>query len=367
MSSLFSPLTIRNTVFRNRIGMAPMCQYSAESKVGFPSDWHTLHLGARAAGGAGLIILEATAVEPRGRISPQDLGIWTDEHIPAYKKLVDLIHKQGAKAGIQIAHAGRKAGTAQPWAGGQPLSDSEGGWPSIGPSAIPFNRHFRVPEAMTLEQIAEVKQKFVMAALHAEQAGFDVIEIHGAHGYLLHSFYSPLSNHRDDAYGGSFDNRTRLIREVTQEIRSALNPDTVLFVRLSATDWREDGWTVEDSVALSHHLRELGADLIDCSSGGAIPGVAIPVSAGYQVPLASKIRQEANIPTAAVGIITEAQHAEEIIQNGEADLVLLGRPLLINPNWPIQAAIELKANIESLLPVQYQRGLETVKINSVTS
>lgn len=354
MSHLFAPLTLRGVTLPNRIGVSPMCQYSAEE--GFANDWHLVHLGARAVGGAGLIIVEATGVEPRGRISPNDLGIWSDDHIAPLSRITRFIKAQGAVPGIQLAHAGRKAGTAPPWKGGHPLSDEEGGWPPVAPSALSFSDQHRTPQALSGAEVKRVQQAFQEAALRAVEAGFELIEIHGAHGYLAHSFYSPVANQRTDDYGGSFSNRIRFLLEVVRRVRGVLPDDKALAVRISATDWLEGGWAIEDSVALARCLKEEGVDLVDCSSGGISPAVRIPAGAGYQVPLAEQVRQGAGIATAAVGMITDATHADAVIRNGRADLVLLGREMLRNPYWALSAAQKLHPGDSAAIPNQYLRA-----------
>ncbi|ARV59381.1 oxidoreductase [Nostocales cyanobacterium HT-58-2] len=353
MTHLFEPLTIGAVTFRNRIIMAPMCQYS--SIDGYANDWHLVHLASRAVGGVGLVITEAAAVEPRGRISPQDLGIWSDEHIQPLAKIVELIHKWGAVSGIQLAHAGRKASTAPPWEGGKVLDESAGGWrPVVSSSPIPFSENHPVPEALSKEGIQQIINAFVQAAKRSMEAGFKVIEIHAAHGYLLHQFLSPLSNHREDEYGGSFENRTRLLREVVSGVREVFPEDYPLWVRISATDWVENGWDIEQSIALADKLKTLGVNLIDCSSGGTLPSVRIPYGPGYQTPFAARIRNEAHILTGAVGLITAPEQADHIIRTEQADVVLLGRELLRNPYWPSSAAKKLGK--DNVLPVQYARA-----------
>jgi 2,4-dienoyl-CoA reductase-like NADH-dependent reductase (Old Yellow Enzyme family) len=352
MPHLFEPLTIQQVTLRNRIGISPMCQYSATD--GLASDWHLVHLGARATGGAGLVIVEATAVEARGRISPGDLGLWDDRQIAPLARVAQFIESQGAVPGIQIAHAGRKAGTAAPWLGGGPLPDAEGGWQPIGASPIPFAEGYRTPTAMGAAQIAEVQRAFQDAAARAREAGFRWIEIHAAHGYLLHSFLSPLSNQRGDAYGGDLSGRARLLVETTRAVREVWPASLPLTVRISSTDWAEGGWDLPDSIALAGMLRGEGVDLIDCSSGGSVPNAKVPVGAGYQVPFAEAIRRECGIATAAVGIITAPAQADEIIRNGRADLVLIGRESLRDPAWPQHAAIALRQ--APPVPPQYARG-----------
>jgi 2,4-dienoyl-CoA reductase-like NADH-dependent reductase (Old Yellow Enzyme family) len=353
MTHLFEPLSIRDVTFRNRIAVAPMCQYSSQD--GYANDWHLVHLSSRAVGGAGLVMTEAAAVEPRGRISPQDLGIWSDGHGEALAKIVALIHNFGAVAAIQLAHAGRKASTAPPWEGGKGVDESQGGWrPVVGPSAIAFD-DLPIPEALSIEGIQEITNAFVQAARRSLEAGFKVVEIHAAHGYLLHQFLSPLSNHREDKYGGSFENRTRLLREVVQGVRDVWPERYPLWVRISATDWVDNGWDIEQSVALADKLKPLGVDLIDCSSGGSVPGVKIPVGPGYQTPFAERIRREAKILTGAVGMITSPPQADHIIRTGQADVVLLARELLRDPYWPLRAAKQL-GHDDKIFPVQYDRA-----------
>lgn len=350
---LFEPLTIRDVTFRNRIAVSPMCQYSCED--GFAHDWHLVHLGARAIGGAALVMTEANAVSPEGRISPADLGLWKDEHMDPLARIVRFVEKNGAVAGTQLAHAGRKASTGAPWTGGGPLDVGHGGWrPIHAPSAIPFSPDSITPEALDKAGIARVVQDFGAAARRARDCGFKVIELHGAHGYLLSEFLSPLSNQRVDGYGGSFENRTRLLREVTQAIRAEWPGRLPLFLRISATDWVEGGWTIQDSVALARMMKPLGVDLVDCSSGGNIPNVKIPLGPGYQVPFAAQVRREGGVMTGAVGLITSPQQADQIIRNGDADLVLLAREFLRDPQWPLHAAQALGQKIE--WPAQYGRA-----------
>ena len=352
MSRLFEPFTLRGVTLRNRIGVSPMCQYS--STQGLASDWHLVHLGSRAVGGAALVMVEATAVEARGRISPHDMGLWGDEHIEPLARVVRCVEAHGAVAGIQIGHAGRKAGTARPWEGGRPLPDADGGWQPIAPSPIPFSQGHRTPTAMTLGDLAELRRAFVAAAKRALAAGFRWLELHGAHGYLLHGFLSPLSNQRADAYGGSFDNRIRFVLETASDVRAAWPDALPLAVRLSCTDWVDGGWALDESVELSRRLKGVGVDLIDCSSGGSAPQVRVPVAPGYQVEFAERVRAGARLPTAAVGLITEPAQAEAIVASGQADLVLLGRALLREPYWPIRAAREL--NAPPPIPSQYLRA-----------
>ena len=355
MADLFTPLRIRSVNLGNRIGVSPMCQYSSQD--GFATDWHLVHLGSRAVGGAGLVMTEAAAVSPDGRISPQDLGIWKDSHIDGLARCARFIHEHGAVAGVQLAHAGRKASTPPPWEKGQMLSEKDGGWrPVWAPSAIPFSPESAVPQALSAQQIRGVVSSFALAAGRALDAGFRVVEIHAAHGYLLHEFLSPLSNRRDDAYGGSFENRTRMLREVAVAIRQTWPEDLPLFVRISATDWAAGGWDVDQSVDLARQLKPLGVDLVDCSSGALVPGVSIPVAPGYQVPFAERIRREAGVATAAVGLIREPAQAAEIIRSGQADLVLLARQMLRDPYWPQHAARQLGVPVPH--PVQYGRAIE---------
>ena len=350
---LFDPLRIRGVTLRNRIVVSPMCQYSCQD--GLANEWHLVHLGSRAVGGAGLVMSEATAVEARGRISPQDLGLWSDAHIEPLVRIVRFIHSQGATAGIQLAHAGRKASTARPWEGNGRLEVNQGGWKDVvAPSAEPFAPDYPMPAEMNAPGIAEVVRAFGEAARRAQQAGYRVVEIHAAHGYLLHSFFSPLSNHRGDAYGGSFENRTRIAREVAESVRRQWPEKYPLFIRISATDWTEGGWDIEQSVELARMLRPLGVDLVDCSSGGNVAGAKIPMAPGYQTKFAERIRHDAGIPTGAVGMITSAVQAEQILRTGQADVVLLAREMLRDPYWPLHAAREL--GHAASWPVQYLRA-----------
>ncbi len=352
MSLLFSPIIIKNTTFKNRIVVSPMCQYSATD--GFANDWHLVHLGSRAIGGAALIIQEATAVSPEGRISPEDLGIWKDEHIPMFKQITRFINEHGAVAGVQLAHAGRKASFQSPWNGSKQLDESKGGWETVAPSAIPFYENDLAPVALTKEGIEKVKADFKAATVRAIAAGYQVIELHGAHGYLIHQFLSPLSNHRKDEYGGSFENRIRLLLEVIECVQDAWPTENPLFVRISATDWAEGGWTPEESVRLSAVLKNKGVDLVDTSSGGLAVQQQIPVFPGYQVQFAESIKTETGMPTGAVGLITQAQQAEDILKNGQADLIFLAREMLRDPYFPLHAAQVLDADIK--WPVQYERA-----------
>ncbi len=352
MSKLFSPFTLRGVTIRNRIMMSPMCMYS--SADGFANEWHLVHLGSRAVGGAGLIMTEATAVSPEGRISPDDLGIWKDEHIPGLQQLTAFISAHGAVPAIQLAHAGRKASHSSEWKGSRFLEPGEGGWQTVGPSAIAFSPGTGIPVALDRNGIEQVQQDFAVAAERAVRAGFRVIEIHAAHGYLVHQFLSPLSNTRADEYGGVFQNRIRLLLEIVERIRAAVPGDLPLIVRLSCTDWAEGGWNPEEATALAKVLKDKNVDMIDCSSGGLIPGVRIPLGPGYQVPFAEQVRKEAGIPTGAVGLITTARQAEEILEQGRADLVIFGRQLLRDPYFPFHAAKELGEDIP--WPDPYRRA-----------
>jgi 2,4-dienoyl-CoA reductase-like NADH-dependent reductase (Old Yellow Enzyme family) len=353
MSDLFSPISFRDVTLPNRIAVSPMCQYS--SVDGFANDWHLVHLGARAAGGAGLVFTEAAAVLPEGRITPNDLGIWKDGHIAMLAQIVDFLHDQGAHAAIQLAHAGRKASMNRPWDGERLLSPEENGWTNVvAPSPIAFAAGYAKPHELDAAAIAAVKQAFVDSARRSLAAGFDIIELHAAHGYLLHEFLSPLSNQRTDSYGGSFENRIRLLVETVDAVRGVWPEHLPLFVRISATDWTEGGWDVTQSVALARVLKQHGVDLIDASSGGNVAGAKIPTGPSYQVPFAEQIRREAGIATAAVGQITEPVQADQIVRNGEADLVLLAREFLRDPYWPLHAAEALGAAIT--WPPQYLRA-----------
>lgn len=350
---LFSELKLRDVTLRNRIAMSPMCQYSADD--GLPNDWHFVHLATRAVGGAGLVFVEATAVEPRGRITPFDLGIWSDEHAEALRPIAHCIESNGSVPGLQLAHAGRKASTARPWEGRTSLDEAHGGWsPLVAPSAIPFDEHHPTPEGLTEAGLAETKRAFVDGAHRAREAGFRVIEIHGAHGYLLHEFLSPLSNRRSDEYGGTFDNRVRFLEEVVEAVRNVWPQRYPLWVRISASDWHAGGWTVEDSVALAKRLKQLGVDLVDCSSGGNVAGTDIPMGSGYQTSFAADVRAGAGVSTGAVGLITSPAQADHIIRSGQADVVLLGRELLREPYWPLRAAADL--GVDMVWPVQYERA-----------
>ncbi len=352
MALLFEPFSVRSILLKNRIVVSPMCEYSSEN--GFANDWHLVHLGSRAVGGAGLIFTEATAVSPEGRISPDDLGIWKDEHIEFLKRITTFISKQGAVPGMQLAHAGRKASHTSPWKGSRPLTQEEGGWVTLAPSAIPFKEGDLLPKEMRLEDIEQLKRDFRDAARRALQAGFKLIEIHAAHGYLLNEFLSPLSNHRSDDYGGSFENRVRLLLEVVDEIRSVLQESLPLFVRISASEWIEGGWTIEDSIQLVKLLKDKGVDVVDCSSGGNTHHQKILVQPLYQVPFAERIKKESGMPTAAVGLITTAEEAENILQQGQADLIILARQFLRDPYFPLHAAKKLNTDVP--WPLQYERA-----------
>lgn len=351
MSQLFTPLTLRGTTFANRVWASPMCQYS--SVDGHPTDWHLVHLGSLARGGAGLVMTEATAVVREGRISPDDAGIWTDAQAADYARITRFIRDQGAVAGIQLAHAGRKASTHAPWKGRGYVSPDDGGWPTVGPSPVGFG-DWPPPTALTATEITAVVGAFGAAAGRASAVGFEVAEVHAAHGYLIHQFLSPLSNRRTDGYGGSFENRTRLLREVCVAVRSVWPDDKPVFVRLSATDWVDGGWSLPDTVAVAALLAEIGVDLVDVSSGGLSPQQQIAVAPGYQVPLAAAVRREAGVPTSAVGLITDPAQAEEVLAEGSADAVMLARALLRDPHWPLRAAASLGDEVP--WPPQYERA-----------
>jgi 2,4-dienoyl-CoA reductase-like NADH-dependent reductase (Old Yellow Enzyme family) len=354
MPHLFEPLTLRSVALRNRIGMSPMCQYS--STDGLANDWHHVHLASRAVGGVGLVMMEATGVLPEGRITPGDHGLWSDAHVEALRPIVRSVKSYGAAFGIQLAHAGRKASRDVPWRGDADLTPENGRWTAVGPSAVPFAPGWQVPHALTPTEIARRVDAFAAAAGRALDAGFDLVEIHAAHGYLLHSFLSPLSNRRDDAYGGDFAGRTRMLLETVRAVRRVWPAHLPLFVRLSASDWTPGGWTIEDSVALARLLKPEGVDLVDASSGGNVPDAKIPAGASYQVPFARAIRAEAQIATAAVGMITEAMQADAIVRNGDADLVLLARELLRDPSWALRAATTLHRRDDAPVPKQYTRA-----------
>jgi 2,4-dienoyl-CoA reductase-like NADH-dependent reductase (Old Yellow Enzyme family) len=353
MIHLFDPLAIRDITFANRVFVSPMCQYS--STDGYANDWHFVHLGSRAVGGAGLVFTEATAVLPEGRISPQDLGIWMDDHIEPLARIVRFVHGQGSVAGMQLAHAGRKASTYRPWSGHGTIPKSNGGWNNVvAPSALAFADQYPMPQALSIDGIKNIVSAFANAARRACEAGFDVIEIHAAHGYLIHEFLSPLSNHRTDVYGDSFENRTRILREIVTAVRGTWPERAPLFVRISASDWVDGGWDIQQSVELARRLKELGADLIDCSSGGNVPHAKIPVGPGYQTHFAEHIRREADILTGTVGMITSPVQAEHIIATGQADAVIIARELLRDPYWPLRAARELAQPVS--WAVQYLRA-----------
>jgi len=352
---LFQPLTIRSVTLRNRIGMSPMCQYSATA--GLANDWHFLHYGSRAVGGAGLVIVEATGVAPEGRITPGCLGLWEERQVEPLARVARVVKQHGAVAGIQIAHAGRKASAALPWQGGAHLSAAEGGWPTLAPSALAFGGNLtKVPQAMTAADIVRIQNNFVATAQRALAAGFDWLELHAAHGYLFNEFLSPLTNHRTDEYGGTFENRARLLLDTVRAVRQVWPDRLPLAVRLSAIDWMPGGWDIEQSIALAKLLKPAGVDLMDCSSGGLVPDAKITAVPGYQVPFAEKIRHGADIPTAAVGFITEPKQADDIIRNGQADVVLLARQFLRDPYWPAHAARTLGQMDRLTPPAQYLRA-----------
>jgi 2,4-dienoyl-CoA reductase-like NADH-dependent reductase (Old Yellow Enzyme family) len=359
MPHLFDPVTIRGATLRNRIGVSPMCQYS--STDGFATDWHLVHLGSRAVGGAALVNTEAAAIEPRGRISPHDLGIWDDRHLAVLARIAHFVAAHGAVPGIQLAHAGRKASRNRPWEPERDIPEAEGGWRIVGPSALPFAANWQVPHALTCEEIGALLRTAEAAARRALDAGFAWVELHAAHGYLCHSFYSPLSNSREDEYGGTFANRIRFTVQMAASIRRVWPEDRPLSVRLSCTDWVAGGWTLEDTVGLARALKIEGVDIVDCSSGGNVLA-PIPVGAGYQVPFAETVRREAAIATAAVGLITEPTHADEIVRNGRADMVLLAREELRDPYWPIHAARVLRQ--EQRVPAQYLRAFHGATVAS---
>jgi 2,4-dienoyl-CoA reductase-like NADH-dependent reductase (Old Yellow Enzyme family) len=351
MPQLFDPITLRGVEFSNRIWVSPMCQYSATN--GVVGNWHLAHLGAFATGGAGLIIAEATGVVPEGRISIGCPGLYTDEQVAAWKTIVDFAHSQGSKMAIQLAHAGRKGATALPWSDHRMATEAEGGWQPVAPSAIAFEG-YPEPRALSVDEIHELVKAWANAARNAVKAGFDAVEIHAAHGYLLHEFYSPLSNTRTDEYGGSYENRVRFLKEVTLSVRAAIPESMPLFVRISASDWTTGGWTVEESVVLAGELEKLGVDLLDVSSGGNVHNAAITVGPGYQVQFADAVKHGSTIVTSTVGMITDAHQANEIIQSGKADVVMMAREFLRNPRWPLQAAAELGVDVK--WPVQLERG-----------
>jgi 2,4-dienoyl-CoA reductase-like NADH-dependent reductase (Old Yellow Enzyme family) len=349
---LFSPIRLRDVELKNRIVVSPMCEYSAVD--GHPQAWHLVHLGSRAVGGAGLVFTEATGVEERGRISNGDTGIYLEEHVDSWGPIAKFIREHGAVPGMQLAHAGRKASTTAPWLGGKPLLAKDGAWEAVAPSALPFDEGYPAPREMTLAEIDALVAAFAKSATRALDAGFEVVEIHAAHGYLLHEFLSPLSNQRTDEYGGSFENRTRVVIQVAEEIRTLWPERLPLFCRISATDWTEGGWDLPQSIGLAKLLRKAGVDLIDVSSGGLVPYAKIPVGPGYQVPFAAAIRKEAGIATGAVGMITDATQAEAIVNGSQADVVFLARELLRDPYWPRRAAKDLGETLKA--PVQYERA-----------
>ena len=351
MSHLFSEFRLRDVAYANRIGVSPMCQYSSED--GFANDWHFAHLAARAVGGAGLVFTEAAAVTPEGRISPQDLGVWSEKHFEPLERIASFIKGQGAVPGVQLAHAGRKGSSYRPWSGQGSVPESEGGWRPVAPSPIAFGK-YSAPEELSVERIHALENAFATAAARAYNAGFRTIEVHAAHGYLVHQFLSPLSNRRTDAYGGSFDNRTRFLSECVAEVRKSLPDSCPVLVRISATDWTDGGWDLEQSTELARRLKDLGVDAIDCSSGGNVENAKIPVGPGYQVPFSQAVRRDAAIATAAVGMITDPAQADQIIRNGEADMVLIAREFLRDPYWPLRAARELGHAMS--WPAQYLRA-----------
>jgi 2,4-dienoyl-CoA reductase-like NADH-dependent reductase (Old Yellow Enzyme family) len=349
---LFSPFLVREIELKNRIVVSPMCEYSA--KDGHPQAWHLVHLGSRAVGGAALVFTEATAVEERGRISSADTGIYEDAHVASWRPIVEFIRAHGAVPGMQLAHAGRKASTAPPWTGGKPVAIQDGGWEPVAPSALAFDAGYTVPHELSVSEIGEIVAAFRKSAQRAMAAGFEVLEIHAAHGYLLHQFLSPLCNTRTDEYGGKFENRVHIVKQVVRTVREVLPQRLPLFVRVSATDWKERGWDLAQTIALARELKPLGVDLIDVSSGGAVPGVRIPLGPGYQTGFAEAIRKEAGVATGAVGMISEPVQAETILATEQADLVFLARELLRDPYWPRRAAKALEVKIKA--PVQYERA-----------
>lgn len=349
---LFSPFQLREKKFKNRIFVSPMCQYSSEN--GMPNDWHLVHLGSRAVGGAGLVMVEATAVSPEGRISPWDSGIWSDEHAGGFQRITAFIKERGSVPGIQLAHAGRKASTDVPWRGDEPLSPEQGGWQPLAPSPLPFHESSPVPAEMTPQNVEEVFSQFRAAAERSLQAGFEVLELHMAHGYLLHEFLSPLSNHRKDEFGSSIENRERFPLKVAKKVREVWPEPFPLFVRISCTDWVKGGWDLPQSIDFSRRLKDLGVDLIDCSSGGLVADAVIPAGPGYHTPFAAAIRREVGIPTGAVGYITEPVQAEQIVATGQADVIIMAREMLRHPYWPLHAARAL--NVDIPWPDQYRRA-----------
>jgi 2,4-dienoyl-CoA reductase-like NADH-dependent reductase (Old Yellow Enzyme family) len=353
MSKLFSPIKIQNIELKNRIAVSPMCQYSSIN--GFPSDWHLVHLGSRAVGGAGLILTEATAVSLEGRISPDDAGIWNEEQVNAYKKITSFIKSQNSVSGIQLAHAGRKASTYSPWKGSGEVKVENGGWITLAPSPIPFSENFPHPKEMSEEDVQLVIDQFTKAAKRSIEAGFEVIELHFAHGYLVHEFYSPISNKRKDKYGGNLENRCRFAIEIAKSVRETIPDGTPLFARISSTDWVENGWDINQSIQIAKGLKEVGVDLIDCSSGGNVSNAKIPAGPSYQIPFAEKIKKEVKILTGGVGLITTAEQAEEIISSEKADIVLLAREMLRDPYWALHAAKKLNVDLTDW-PKQYSRA-----------
>jgi 2,4-dienoyl-CoA reductase-like NADH-dependent reductase (Old Yellow Enzyme family) len=352
MSKLFSVLKLRDIEFKNRIFVSPMCQYSSEE--GLPTDWHLVHLGSRAVGGAALVMIEATAVSPEGRISPWDSGIWSDQQARALARISSFLKAQGALPGIQLAHAGRKASKDVPWRGDQPVGEEKGGWQPMAPSPLPFNRYSPIPREMTFDEIAGVVSQFAAAAQRALEAGFEVLELHMAHGYLAHEFLSPLANQRRDKFGGNWENRLRFPLEIARKVREIWPARRPLFVRISCTDWTEGGWDLAQSIQFCHRLKEIGVDLIDCSSGALIADAKIPAGPGFQTPFAAAIRKEVGIATGAVGMITEPAQAEQIVATGQADAVFLAREMLRDPYWPFKAAQALRVDVP--WPVQYERA-----------
>jgi 2,4-dienoyl-CoA reductase-like NADH-dependent reductase (Old Yellow Enzyme family) len=352
MANIFDRLSIRGITLQNRIVVSPMCQYSSED--GFANDWHLVHLGSRATGGASLVFTEATAVTPEGRISPEDLGFWKDEHIEFVARIVRFLKSQGTVPGMQLAHAGRKGSTQRPWEGSSKVSVADGGWVPLAPSAVAFSDHYPMPRALLKDEIHGIVDAFAAAARRALEAGFQVLEIHAAHGYLAHEFFSPLSNFREDEYGGSFENRTRIGREIVNAVRKEWPDNLPLFIRISATDWKEGGWDLEQSVELAKQLKPLGVDLVDCSSAGLAVDQKIIAGPGFQVPFSERIRRDANVLTGTVGLIETKEQVGEILAKGQADLVLMAREFLRDPYWPLRTARELKQKIN--WPTQYLRA-----------
>jgi len=352
MAQLFEPLSIRGITLPNRIGVSPMCQYSSDD--GFANDWHLVHLGSRAIGGAGVVFVEATAVTPEGRITPEDMGIWKDAHIEFLARIVRFMKSQGTIPALQIAHAGRKGSTLRPWLGNAKIAPADGGWVPVAPSAVAFSETYAMPQALLKEEIRGIVDAFAAAARRGLEAGFQVLEIHAAHGYLAHEFFSPLSNFRTDEYGGSFENRTRIGREIVSAVRKVWPESLPLFIRISATDWKEGGWNLDEAVELAKQLKPLGVDLVDCSSAGLVVDQKIAVGPGFQVPFAERIRRDANILTASVGLIETKEQVVDILAKNQADLVLMAREFLRDPYWPLRTARELKQPMS--WPVQYMRA-----------